>query len=127
MQASALGKYLFYGAGRDYMAGPSGPLASATAVQPAGDASPAADWQVDVAPGNGFKISLPSASKVLAVSGGQLVLADQGVAGDAAIFTFEPAQGCAVYPEAETGASGTPMTSKTPWGRSGARSTSTCT
>jgi hypothetical protein len=114
MQATALGKYLFYGVGRDLVAQASGPLAGSGAVQPATDASPAADWQVDVAPGNGFKISLPSAGKVLAVSGGQLALVDPG-AGDSAIFTFEAAQGCAVYPEAETGASGKPMTTKTPW------------
>jgi hypothetical protein len=116
MQATALGKYLFYGAGRDLMAQAGGPLAGSGAVQPATDASPGADWQVDVAPGNAFKISLPSAGKALAVSGGQLALADPGAGGDSAIFTFEPAQGCAVYPEVETSASGKPFTSKTPWG-----------
>jgi hypothetical protein len=109
MQATALGKYLFYGPARDFMAGANG-------VQPATDASPAADWQVDVGPGKTFKIILPSAGKVLAVSGDQLVLADAGSAGDSAAFTFDPAQGCAVYPEVETSASGKPLTSKTPWG-----------
>ncbi|HEY1357402.1 MAG TPA: hypothetical protein VGF21_03765, partial [Thermoleophilaceae bacterium] len=110
MQATALGSYLFYGRSGDYMA--KGTLGNV--VQHVAGASPSADWRVDVA-GNAFKISLPSAGKVLAVSAGQLVLADSG-AGDAAIFTFEPAHGCAVYPEVGTGASGRPLKSKTPWG-----------
>ena len=32
-------------------------------------------------------------------------------------FSFEPAEGCAVYPEVETSATGTPFTSATPWAR----------
>jgi hypothetical protein len=110
MQATALGRYLFYGPARDFMAGPSGLLGGAT-LAPASEPSPSADWQVDVAPGNAFKISLPSAGKVLALSGDQLVLAD----GAPALFTFEPAQGCAVYPEVETSTSGSPVRNKTPW------------
>jgi hypothetical protein len=103
MQATALGRYLFYGPARDFMAG------SGNAVQPAGAPSPSADWRVDVS-GNGFRISLPSAGKVLAVSGDRLVLADSGDT-----FTFEPTRGCAVYPEIETNASGSPLRGRTPW------------
>jgi hypothetical protein len=110
MQATALGSYMFYGRSGDYMA--KGSLGNV--VQHVAGAGPSADWRVDVA-GSAFRISLPSAGKVLAVSAGQLVLADSG-AGDSAIFTFEPASGCAVYPEIETGASGRPLRSKTTWG-----------
>jgi hypothetical protein len=106
MQATALGSYLFYGSNGDFMAAGSG-----NSVKTAGSPGPSSDWRVDVS-GNAFKISLPSAGKVLALSGDRLVLADSG----AALFTFEPASGCAVYPEVETGASGSPLRGKTPWG-----------
>jgi hypothetical protein len=108
MQATRLGSYLFYGRGRDFMA--AGALGT---VVPASGAGPDADWQVDLGSGNSFRITLPSQNKALGVTAGRLVLTDPGSAGS---FTFEPAQGCAVYPEVETSASGKPFTSRTPWG-----------
>jgi hypothetical protein len=48
------------------------------------------------------------------VTAGRLVLT---VPSGAGAFSFEPADGCAVYPEVETSASGTPFTSATAWGR----------
>src|SRR4051794_30564787 len=105
MQATALGSYLFYGKKNDFMAG------SGNSVKPVGSPGPSSDWRVDVS-GNAFKISLPSAGKVLALSGDRLVLADSGPA----LFTFEKSSGCAVYPEVETGATGSPLRGKTPWG-----------
>jgi hypothetical protein len=108
MQATALGSYLFYGRGRDFMA--AGAL---DVVAPAGGASPAADWRVDANPDGSFKITLPSAGKALAVAAGRLVLTAPANAG---AFGFEPSNGCAVYPEVDTSARGTPFTSSTPWG-----------
>ncbi len=109
MQATALGSYLFYGRDRDFMA--AGAL---NVVSPAGDAGPAADWRVDANPGGTFTITLPSAGKALAVAADRLVLVEPAGAG---AFSFEPAGGCAVYPEAETSASGRPFTSRTAWGQ----------
>jgi hypothetical protein len=109
MQATALGSYLFYGRERDFMAGGGGPLNS---VAPASEASPAADWRVDANPDGSFAIRLPSQNKALAVAAGRLVLGDPG---SPEPFTFEPAEGCAVYPEVETSATGSPFTSGTPW------------
>ena len=107
MQATALGSYLLYGRDRDVMA-----ANALGAVAPAAKASPAADWRVDDA-GEAFTIALPSRNKALGVAAGRLVLVD---APGAAAFSFEPASGCAVYPEVETSATGTPFTSDTPWG-----------
>jgi hypothetical protein len=108
MQATALGSYLFYGRDRDLMAANGLNL-----VEPASSASPSADWRVDANPDGTFTITLPSAGKALAVAAGRLVLAEPAGAG---AFTFEPADGCAVYPEVETGASGRPFTGRTGWG-----------
>jgi hypothetical protein len=108
MQATRLGSYLLYGRDRDFMA--AGALGN---VAPGAGASPDADWQVDTAPGNAFTITLPSRNRALAVTAGRLVLADPAEAGT---FALEPAQGCAVYPEVETSATGRPFTGRTPWG-----------
>jgi hypothetical protein len=108
MQATALGSYLFYGRDRDFMAGSAGNF-----VAPADGASPAADWRVDANPDGTFRITLPSEGKALGVAAGRLVLTDPAGAG---AFAFEPAAGCAVYPEVETSATGTPAKSATPWG-----------
>src|SRR4051794_217781 len=105
MQATALGSYLFYGKKNDFMAG------SGNSVKKAGSPGPSSDWRVDIS-GNAFKISLPSAGKVLALSGDRLVLAGSGPPP----FTFEKSSRCPVYPEVETGASGSPLRGKTPWG-----------
>ena len=108
MQSTRLGSYLFYGRDRDFMA--AGLLG---AVAPANGAGPDADWRVDNAAGGAFTIILPSQSKALGVAAGRLVLTDPA---GAVAFTFEPAEGCAVYPEVETSATGRPFTARTPWG-----------
>ncbi len=113
MQATALGRYLFYGFERNFMAG-----APDDAVETQAGADDSADWSVDNAPGGGFTIALPSAGgKVLAVTGneGRVILAPAG-AGDAAVFTFEGADGCPAFPEVEVSASGTPGGGLTPYG-----------
>ena len=107
MQATALGNYLFYGRDGDFMA-----ANGLNAVAPAGGASPDADWSVEANPDGTFRITLPSKGKALAVAAGRLVLADA-----AGAFSFETADGCAVYPEVDTSATGSPFTSRTPWGQ----------
>ena len=108
MQATALGSYLLYGRDRDFMAADA-----LNVVEPAAGASADADWRVDANSDGTFAITLPSKGKALAVAAGRLVLADPAGAG---AFAFEPADGCAVYPEVDTSATGRPFTSRTPWG-----------
>jgi hypothetical protein len=102
LQATALGRYLLYGTGRDFLAHGRGPLpVSPQRVQSAAAPSESADWTVEVVDG-AYVLSL--AGKALAVDGnGRLVLAATG-----SRFAFEPAGGCADYPEAETNVSGEP-------------------
>jgi hypothetical protein len=83
-------------------------------VTPASGAGPDADWRVEANPDGTFNITLPSKGKALAVTAGRLALADTANAG---AFSFEPADGCAVYPEVDTSATGKPFTSRTPWGQ----------
>jgi hypothetical protein len=109
MQATSLGSYLFYGRDSDFMA-----ANGLNVVAPANGASPDADWRVDANPDGSFTITLPSKGKALAVAADRLVLVDPAGAG---AFTFEPADGCAVYPEVDTSATGRPFTSRTPWGQ----------
>ena len=106
LQATALGSYLLYGRDRDFMA-----ANALNVVAPAAGASPNADWRVEANPDGTFAVTLPSKGKALAVAAGRLVLADS-----AGAFSFEPADGCAVYPEVDTSATGRPFTSRTPWG-----------
>jgi hypothetical protein len=108
MQATDLGRYLFYGRAADFMA-----AGAASLIQPARGASPAADWRVDVGAADTFTITLPSQGKALDVAADRLVLADPA---SAEPFTFEPVDGCAVYPEVDTSATGQPFKSATPWG-----------
>ncbi len=109
MQATALGHYLLYGRSADYLG--TNPNGDVRTLPGPGDM---ANWQVDTADG-GFKISMPSAGKALAASGpGRgLELVDAARAG---VFTFEPADGCATFPESDTNAVGTPTKGATPYG-----------
>src|SRR5919201_4788027 len=103
-QATDLGSYLLYRQAGDFLAAGAGDT-----VGPAAQPSPAADWVVEDAGAGAFTLSPRSApAKVLAVSGGQLVLAPRGSGGDTARFAFSPASSCAVFPEAELNVSGTP-------------------
>ena len=109
LQATALGSYLLYGAGRDFLGHGRGPLpVSPERVQSAAAPSEATDWRVEVVDG-AYVLSL--GDRPLAVQGGRLVLG-----GTAARFAFEPATGCADYPEAETNVSGEPAKGATPFG-----------
>lgn len=104
MQATDLGRYLFYGAARDFMAVTGGGQGIVAAGQP----SNAADWTVR-ATGGAFTIINDFVDRQLAVAGdGRLVAVAAGSAGSAGMFTFGRASGCPRYPEAEVNASGTP-------------------
>src|SRR4051794_7380186 len=85
MQPTALGRYLLYRPDRTFAASQKdGSVAAAT------DPSPAADWKVDEAGGGAFTLTPQSGGHALT-----------GV-------RFEPASGCAVFPEADLDATGTP-------------------
>ena len=101
LQATALGRYLLYGADRDFLAHGRGPLpVSPERVQSEAAPSESADWRVDVVDG-AYVLFL--GDRPLALQDGRLVLG-----GTATRFAFEPAEGCAAYPEAETNVSGEP-------------------
>ena len=101
LQATALGRYLLYGSGRDFL-GYGGLIPR---VQSQAAPSETADWTVE----DGFV--LRQGDRTLGVQDGRLVLGNV-----ATRFSFEPAQGCADYPEAETNVSGAPSRGATPFG-----------
>ena len=108
LQATELGQYLLYGKAKDFLVAGSGDKA-----QTATSASEAAEWIIDGTAG-AFTLTSKSANKKLSVSpAGELVL---GGDGDVALFTFEPTQGCPVYPEADVNATGPQHTGPTPYG-----------
>jgi hypothetical protein len=112
-QATDLGSYLLYTTSAQFLAAGGG-----GAVAPAAQPSPAADWVVEDSSGGAFTLSPKSApDQLLALNGGNLALVPRSGAGDAARFAFTPASGCAVYPEAELNASGTPAHGDTPYGQ----------
>src|SRR3954452_12717653 len=99
MQATALGHYLLFGRSSDFMA-----ASPAGDVQTQPNPGNAANWQVDQAGPGVFELSLPSAGKSLAVNrAGRLVLSPTP-----ATFTFQPAAGCASFPESDVNAVGEP-------------------
>jgi microsomal dipeptidase-like Zn-dependent dipeptidase len=104
MQATTLGRYLFYGPSRDFLA-TQGDL-----TQAAAEPSDSSDWAVDESAG-AFTITNGFEGRQLAVAGdGALVTVAAGTAGDAGRFAFREASGCATYPEVEVNATGGPST-----------------
>ena len=91
MRPTTLGRYLLYR--------PDGTFLSAQGsggMAPASQPGPAADWQVQEADGDTFTLA----------------------AGEARLTVrFTPAEGCAQFPEAELGASGTPARGEVPYGQ----------
>jgi hypothetical protein len=101
MQATTLGQYLLYGKDRDFLV-----VTSGGAVGRATEPSTDAEWRLDEAGGGSFRIFSLAAEKVLvAGADGALALGDPG---PSALFAFEKAEGCAVYPELETNTTGNP-------------------
>ena len=96
LQATALGRYLLYRPDRTFVA-----ARGDGSVGPAATPSPAADWRVAEAGGDNFTLR-PLSSEALQVTG-----------------RFAPAEGCAVYPEAELNATGRPGPAELPYGRVG--------
>ena len=108
MEPPELGRYLFYGPGRDYFV-----AAGADGVEPAAEPSDAAEWEVKES-GDGFSIGSVAAGKPLAANAdGSLGL---GGSAENAVFEFEKARGCAEYPEVDVSALGDPAGGETPYG-----------
>ncbi|MGW4244381.1 peptidase [Nocardia sp. NPDC004722] len=91
MQPTTLGEYLLYGSHGEFLAAADGSIHSVQTP------SPTAEWRVDGSAATGF--SLTNAATGTTMDG-----------------TFTPAAGCADYPEADIGASGTPGSSVAPDG-----------
>ncbi len=106
LQPTALGSYLLYGSGRDFLGHGRGPLPiSPERIQSQAAPSETADWTIE----DGYVLRL--GDRRLGVQDGRLVLGNV-----ATRFAFEPAQGCAEYPEAETNVGGEPTRGATPFG-----------
>jgi microsomal dipeptidase-like Zn-dependent dipeptidase len=107
MQATDLGRYLFYGPSADFMA-----RTTSNGVAAAGEPSDDSDWTVNT-DGKAFRITNEFAGRDLAVSaGGVLVTVPRGSAGPAGRFGFDAAAGCTTYPEVEVNVEGTPRRAK---------------
>ena len=95
MQATALGRYLLYRPDGRFVA------VSDQGTTAAQSPSPAADWRVDDAAGDTFTLT-PQSSQARRIT-----------------VRFQPATGCAAYPEAELNATGRPGPAPTPYGKVG--------
>lgn len=104
MQATDLGRYLFYGPTPDFMAITVPPPVGT--VGPAAQPSDNSDWTVNE-DGSSFRIVNEFVDRDLAVGAGDaLVTVAEGSGGAAGLFTFEETSGCADYPEIEVNVSG---------------------
>jgi microsomal dipeptidase-like Zn-dependent dipeptidase len=106
MQATALGRYLLYG--------PDGRMPAAGALDgltPTATPGPAADWSVADA-ASGLRLTNLSTGKQLGLGAlGRLAQTTP------ASWTFEPAQGCADFPEVQVNVSGQPFKGASPTAR----------
>ena len=93
LQATGLGSYLLYTPAKQFLA-----AAADGSIAPAAAPSPAADWVVTDGTAGSFTIAPKSAPT------------------QQRVVRFAPADGCAVYPEAEENATGTPFRGATPFG-----------
>ena len=111
MQATDLGRYLFYGTAEDFLA------VSGDGIAPAGQPSDDSDWTVSESGSGAFEIVNGFDDRALAVGdGGTLTTADPGSGGDAGRFEFVAAGGCPEYPEVEINVSGGPTKGKPSYG-----------
>jgi len=106
MQATALGRYMLYGKAGDFLS-----AAQDGSVEVVGGPGPHADWKV--APGGGaFRLTLHGSNRSLALTDGGRLTTTTGT-GDR--FTFERAEGCATFPEAELNVTGEPSKGASPF------------
>jgi hypothetical protein len=117
MQATDLGKYLLYGADRDFLSiSQLDPIPVVGGVISEAQPSGRADWTVDEQ-GDAFTLVNESQSKQLSVDAqDRVVPVAEGSAGDSGLFTFVAREGCPEYPEVDTNVSGDPVTGDTPYG-----------
>jgi microsomal dipeptidase-like Zn-dependent dipeptidase len=107
MKPTALGKYLFYAKDKSFLAVDGAAVGSAPAP------SDAADWTIDTDASGNYTVFSASAGKALALAAGGDDLVLVGSADDSlAKFGFDPATGCAEFPEAQVNATGTPYKGK---------------
>jgi len=110
MQATDLGRYLFYGTARDFLA------LAGDGIEPAAAPSNDSDWTVRE-DGAAFTVQNDFAGRQLAVGDGGVVIAvPAGSAGDAGRFSFVEADGCPRYPEVELNVRGRPWTGSPAYG-----------
>jgi microsomal dipeptidase-like Zn-dependent dipeptidase len=108
LQATALGRYLLYG--------PDGRMPATAAVDalaPTTTPGPAADWSVEDA---GQSLRLTSVSTGKQLGAGALGRLAQ-VSGGPPRWSFDPAQGCADFPEVEVNVTGQPFKGPRPTAR----------
>jgi microsomal dipeptidase-like Zn-dependent dipeptidase len=106
MQATALGRYLLYG--------PDGKMPATAALNtlaPTATPGPTADWKVEDG-GTTVRLTSFATGKQLAV--GALGRLAQGAPAN---WTFQPAQGCATFPEVDVNVTGTPFKGSSPTAR----------
>jgi hypothetical protein len=116
MQATELGKYLFYGREGDFMAIGTAPVAlpgGGERIESAAQPSAAADWTVDNGDAGAFTIDMPGENKGVAAQGDDGTLVPSADPGQ---FEFEGTAGCATFPESEVNAEGEPATRPTDFG-----------
>jgi len=106
MQATDLGKYLFYGPAPDFMA-----RNLLDAVAPAAQPSDDADWTISE-DGSAFRFVTETSGRALATGvAGTVTTTAANAGGAAGLFTFDAVSGCADYPEIEVNVDGVPPTS----------------
>jgi hypothetical protein len=108
MQATDLGKYLFFGEAQDFLGLSGG--AAAVASTPSGQTT----WKVNGSNGQFTIVNEADSTLGLAVNGSDQLVSVP--AAQAETFTFVPAAGCAVYPEISLNATGAPNTNTPRYG-----------
>ncbi len=111
MKPTGLGRYLIYDDGGKLLATGDG-----DSVVRADGPGRAAEWALHSGPGVSLTATATDGVGRLSVAPGGAVRTSTGPRDDATSFTFVPVGGCARYPEAATGATGTPPPSVNPDG-----------
>jgi hypothetical protein len=109
MQATDLGSYLLYDRNTGFAS------ASGVTAHRASAPSPAADFTVSDAGDGSFTLTTQEGRRLSVAGGGALAATGNNDTSAGTHFQFAAADGCAVYPEAETNATGTPGTGSTPY------------